>query len=229
MRLERNYRSTDVILATSGAVVRQNRVRHEKTLWTEQTGGEKVVLHAAPSDRDEADWVAKQIEQQRNQGVKLSEIAIFYRTNAQSRVLEESMSRFRLPYIVVGGLRFYERAEIKDLLSYCRLLVNPDDTASWLRVVNTPSRGIGDRTVELVEDHARVSGLSLPRAAEDMVRRGDGGRARDKLAGFVGLIDKMRDAIAGASADAAGNIVLRDSGLRDALLADGSEEAKTRV
>ena len=105
-----------MILATSGAVVRQNRVRHEKTLWTEQTGGEKVVLHAAPSDRDEADWVAKQIEQQRNQGVKLSEIAIFYRTNAQSRVLEESMSRFRLPYIVVGGLRFYERAEIKDLL-----------------------------------------------------------------------------------------------------------------
>ena len=107
--------------------------------------------------------------------------------------------------------------------------MNPDDTASWLRVVNTHSRGIGDRTVELVEDHARVSGLSLPRAAEDMVRRGDGGRARDKLAGFVGLIDKMRDAIAGASADAAGNIVLRDSGLRDALLADGSEEAKTRV
>ncbi len=229
VRLERNYRSTDVILATSGAIVRQNRLRHDKTLWTEQVGGEKVVLFAAQSDRDEADWVAKQIEQQRNQGVKLAEIAVFYRTNAQSRLLEESMSRFRLPYIVVGGLRFYERAEIKDLLAYCRLLVNPDDTASWLRVVNTPARGIGDRTVELVEDHARATGLSLPKAAEDMVRRGDGGRARDKLAGFVGLIDKMRDAIAGCTADAAGNIVLRDSGLRDAWLADGSDEAKTRV
>ena len=229
VRLERNYRSTDVILATSGAVVRQNRRRHDKTLWTEQRDGAKVALHTAASDRDEADWVARCIEEQARAGVKLSEIAVFYRTNAQSRLLEESMSRFRLPYVVVGGLRFYERAEIKDFLAYCRLVVNPDDTASWLRAVNTPTRGIGDRTVELVEAHATAMALSLPRAAEDLLRRGEGGRARDKLAGFVKLIQGLRDSCATLPADTAGDRILRDSGLRDALLAEGSEEAEARL
>lgn len=229
VRLERNYRSTDVILKTSGAVVKQNRRRHDKTLWTDKDGGDKVALHEAATDRDEADWVARRIEREVAAGTPLSEIAVFYRTNAQSRVLEEAMNRFRLPYVVVGGLRFYERAEIKDLLAYCRLLVNPEDTASFLRVVNTPTRGIGARTIELIEEAAQARGLSVPAAAAEMVARGEGGRAREKLALFVALIEKMRNGIAGMNADTAGNLILRESGLRDALLADGGDEAETRL
>ncbi|MEY3011851.1 MAG: hypothetical protein RIT45_586 [Pseudomonadota bacterium] len=229
VRLERNYRSTDVILATSGAVVKQNRKRHDKTLWTETVGGEKVTLHESATDRDEADWVARAIERELKAGVPLAEIAVFYRTNAQSRVIEEAMNRFRLPYVVVGGLRFYERAEIKDLLAYCRLLVNAEDTASWLRVVNTPTRGIGARTVELVEEHARLRGVSVPAAANDLVARGEGGRSREKLALFVSLIERMRTRIAGLPADEAGSLVLRESGLRDALLAEGGDEAESRL
>lgn len=229
VRLERNYRSTDVILAASGAIVRQNRRRHDKTLWTDRTGGDKVTLHVAASDRDEADWVARGCERAIGEGVEPREIAVFYRTNAQSRVLEESMSRFRVPYIVVGGLRFYERAEIKDLLAYCRLLLNPSDTASFLRAVNTPARGIGDRTIEIIDAAAAAEGVPLPEAARRLVARGEGGRSRDKLAAFVALIDRMRASVAGLRADEAGLIVLRDSGLRDALIAEGSDEAQTRL
>lgn len=229
VRLEQNYRSSEVILKTSGAVVKHNRDRHDKTLWTDRKGGDKVELHESASDRDEADWVARKIERAVQEGVPLGEVAIFYRTNAQSRVLEESMARFRLPYIVVGGLRFYERAEIKDLLAYCRLMVNADDTASFLRVVNTPTRGIGGRTIELIEAHARAMALPPPRAAADLVRRGEGGRSREKLAAFIALVDTMRAAIAGTRADVAGGILLKQSGLRDALLAESSDEAKQRL
>ncbi len=228
VKLERNYRSTDVILAASGALVRQNRTRHDKTLWTEVTGGEKIAVHATDTDSDEADWIARRIEALRGE-VPLNEIAIFYRTNAQSRVLEEAMGRFRLPYVLIGGLRFYERAEIKDLLAYCRLLVNRDDTASWLRVVNTPRRGIGKTSVQRVEQAAASWQVSVPEAARRMVQGEDRFRGKDKLLAFVELIARLRTRVDGMRADEAGALVLKECGLREALLEEGSLESQTRL
>lgn len=228
VKLEQNYRSTDVILAASGALVRQNRTRHDKTLWTDKEGGDKIALHEANTDNDEADWVARQIEGMRGD-VSLNEVAIFYRTNAQSRVLEEAMGRFRLPYVLIGGLRFYERAEVKDLLSYCRLVQNADDTASWLRVVNTPRRGIGKTTVGRVEAVAASRGLSVPEAARSMVASAERFRGKDKLAVFVSLIARMRIAVAGARADEAGKQILTASGLKAALEREETLENQSRL
>ena len=175
IKLERNYRSTAPILAASGAIVSQNAARHPKKLWTEQEHGDPVHLHCAASDLDEARWVADRI---RASGERLSETAVFYRTNAQSRVLEDALRAARLPFVVIGGLRFYDRAEVKDGLGYLKLVCNPDDTAAWLRVVNTPRRGIGKKLVERVTDAAHAQGLSLPEAARRLSRAEESFRGR---------------------------------------------------
>ncbi len=227
IKLERNYRSTANILAASTAVVAHNATRHGKVLWTEAGAGDKIKLHVAASDRDEADWVARQIEQLR--GItRLSEIAVFYRTNALSRVLEESMRRFRLPYALIGGQRFYERAEIKDALSWCRLLVNPNDSAGWLRAVVSPKRGIGKVTLDAVNDLAAQRGIAVPEACELMLR-GGGTKAHEKLKTFMHLVAKMRDGIETQKAHVVGKMVLEQSGLREALKEDGSLEAEGRL
>ena len=228
IKLERNYRSTQTILSAAGAVVARNDGRHEKTLWTDRTDGPKIDLCEAASDRDEADWIARRVDAMRAE-VPLNEIAVFYRTNAQSRVLEESLGRFRVPFVVLGGLRFYERAEVKDLLAYCRLVVNPRDSASWLRVVNTPRRGIGLRTVELVEQRAKAHGLSLPEACKSLVAGDSTSRVGRSLAVFEDLIGRIRTAVQGLSADRAGVEILTLSGLKQALVAENTLEAETRL
>jgi len=227
IKLERNYRSTANILAASTAVVAHNATRHGKVLWTEAGAGDKLKLHIASSDRDEADWVARQIEQLRDVS-RLSEIAVFYRTNALSRVLEESMRRFRLPYALIGGQRFYERAEIKDALSWCRILVNPNDSAGWLRAVVSPKRGIGKVTLDAVNDLAAQRGVAVPEACELMLRSG-GTKAHEKLKAFMHLVAKMRDGIATQKAHVVGKMVLEQSGLREALKQEGSLEAEGRL
>ncbi len=228
VRLERNYRSTEVILQASSAVVARNRSRHPKTLWTETRGGPNIAMLEASTDRDEADWVARRIESLRSDH-PLGEFAIFYRTNAQSRQLEESMNRYRLPYVLIGGLRFYERAEVKDLLAYLRLVVNEHDAAGWLRIVNTPRRGIGAATVARVENMARERNLSIPSASQALLRADDRFRGHKKLAAFESLIDTMRSQARDQPAHRAGAAILKASGLRDAFLADGSPEAETRL
>lgn len=228
IKLERNYRSTSTILKASTAVVQGNRNRHGKVLWTEAGDGEPITLAALPSDRDEADWVARTVELLRGQ-VKLSQIAVFYRTKACSRVLEDSMRRFRLPYVLLGGMKFYERAEVKDALAWCRLLVNPDDSAGFLRAVTSPKRGIGDTTLDAVQAHASRANLSAPAAARDLLRRGEGGRNRDKLAAFFHLIDGMRDGLDQLRANQVGERVLELSGLRKSLKDEGSPESQDRL
>ncbi len=228
VRLEHNYRSTEVILGASSAVVARNRTRHPKTLWTDTKGGPLIALLEASTDRDEADWVARKIEALRAD-YPLGEFAIFYRTNAQSRQFEESMNRYRLPYVLIGGLRFYDRAEIKDLLAYLRLVVNEHDGAGWLRVVNTPRRGIGAATVARVEAVARAKELSLPAAAKALLKSDQRFRGHGKLAAFESLIDTMRRQTKDLPAHRAGAAILKGSGLRDAMLADGSPEAETRL
>ena len=156
-------------------------------------------------------------------------MAVFYRTNAQSRVLEESMRRFRLPYVLIGGQRFYERAEVKDALAWLRLLVNPSDSAGWERAIHAPRRGIGDATVELVAQRARVRGISLPEAADDLLVLGQAGRSAEKLRTFQHLLQSLRDGMEGLRADTVGAQVLQASGLKAALQADKEPEAQDRL
>ncbi len=229
IKLERNYRSTGHILAASTAVVSHNRNRHGKVLWTESGEGELLVLHVAQNERDEADWVARTLDQLRTAGTSASQMAVFYRTNAQSRVLEESMRRFRLPYILIGGQRFYERAEVKDALSWLRLLVNPQDSAGWERAIHAPRRGIGDATVELVAQRARARGISLPEAADDLLMLNQAGRSAEKLRTFQNLLRGLRDGIEGLRADTVGAQVLQASGLKAALQADKDPDAQDRL
>ena len=154
-KLEQNYRSTKVILAAAGGVIRNNTERKEKTLWTENEAGEPVVYYTGMTERDEADFIAREIARLvTSNGFKPADFVVFYRVNAQSRVIEEALVRRRIPYYVVGGVRFYEQRDVKDLLAYLRVLANPADAVSLERMVATPSRGIGAKTLEVVGEVA---------------------------------------------------------------------------
>src|SRR5579871_3476648 len=164
IRLEQNYRSTQNILQAASAVVANNVKRKGKNLWTSRQGGAKIGYYEAPDGENEAlfaaDWISRYI---REAGEKSEDarIAVLYRTNSQSRLFEEAMRRYQLKYHVVGGFSFYERAEIKDLISYLKVIHNPDDSISLQRVINTPPRGIGKTTIEVIERLALETGLSM--------------------------------------------------------------------
>jgi len=206
VRLEQNYRSTAPILAAANAVIAQNPGRLGKTLWTAQDGGEPVELYAAYNEEDEARFVVAQIQSWVAQGGQRQDCAILYRSNAQSRVFEEILVREGVPYRVYGGLRFFERAEVKDVLAYLRLCCNRHDDASFERVVNLPSRGIGNVTLERLRQQARELGLSLWQAA--------GQAASAKLDAFLTLIDTLAAQVAGESLEAAVRRVIEATGLR---------------
>jgi DNA helicase-2/ATP-dependent DNA helicase PcrA len=192
VRLEQNYRSTQTILNAANAVIANNSSRLGKTLWTEGPKGAPIKLYAAFNERDEAEFVVNRIQDHINQGGRRSEVAVLYRSNAQSRVFEEALLAAGIPYRVYGGLRFFERAEIKDALAYLRLIMNRDDDPSFERIVNTPPRGIGARTVEAVRDYARNAGTSLWRAAGAVIAEGTlAKRAAEALHGFMNLIEAL--------------------------------------
>ncbi len=160
-KLEQNYRSTKVILAAAGGVIRNNTERKEKTLWTENESGEPVVYYTGMTERDEADFVAREIARLVTSGsFRPADFVVFYRVNAQSRVIEEALVRRRIPYYVVGGVRFYEQRDVKDLLAYMKVLANPADIVSLERMVATPSRGIGAKTLEVVAEVAAREGIT---------------------------------------------------------------------
>ncbi len=192
VRLEQNYRSTQTILNAANAVITNNGGRLGKTLWTEGEEGEKIQLYAAFNERDEADFVVNRIQDHLQEGNARSDTAVLYRSNAQSRVFEETLLAAGIPYRVYGGLRFFERAEIKDALAYLRLIANRDDDPSFERVVNTPARGIGSRTVEAVRRTARDEGTSLWRAAAALVgERMLPKRSANALAAFLNLVESL--------------------------------------
>ena len=192
VRLEQNYRSTATILNAANAVIANNTGRLGKTLWTEGAAGAPIKLYAAFNERDEAEFVINRIQDYIDQGNKRAEIAVLYRSNAQSRVFEEGLVAAGIPYRVYGGLRFFERAEIKDALAYLRLVANRDDDPSFERVVNTPPRGIGTRTVEIIRDQARGAGTSLWRGAAALIADGKlPKRAAEALWGFLNLIETL--------------------------------------
>ncbi len=192
--LEQNYRSTQTILSAANAVISQNAERKPKNLWSDSGAGKSIVGYVADTEHDEAAWVASEIDRLADdEGYRSSDVAIFYRTNAQSRVFEEVFIRVGLPYKVVGGVRFYERREVRDALAYLRALVNDDDTVSIRRILNTPRRGIGDRAqacVAALADRERISfGAALERAAE---APGIGARAVKAIAEFCDFMRELR-------------------------------------
>src|SRR5919198_71645 len=193
--LEQNYRSTGTILQVARSVIASNKLRKEKNLWTENDTGLPVSLHEAYNEQDEAQFVLREIQRlNRSQHVALNDIALMYRTNAQSRAVEDAFVRAGLPYRLVGGTRFYERREIKDVLAYLRLVQNPFDTVSLTRVINVPPRGIGQKTVQELLRWSAAQGVA---PYEAMQRAGDGPfspRARELVAAFVELIEPLRAA-----------------------------------
>jgi len=193
VKLEQNYRSTQAILEAASAVVARNRSRHPKTLWTAREGGEPVAVHEAATEEEEAAWVADTLRAAVARGLHHSDVAILYRMHALSRPFEEAFLRRRIPYVVYGGLRFYDRKEVRDALAYLRLVLNPDDPVAFHRVINTPARGIGRTTVELVEALARREGCGLGEALERAVEEGvlptRGARA---VAGFAAQLLEWR-------------------------------------
>ncbi len=198
VRLERNYRSTSTILEAANALIEHNDGRLGKRLWTEGAPGEPIAVYAGFNEVDEARWVVGRIRALLEEGHGYGDFAVLYRSNAQSRALEEALLAERLPYRVYGGLRFFERAEVKDALAYLRLIANRHDDASFERVVNTPARGVGAKTAEAVRGAARETGVSLWRAARQIIAAGAlAGRARNALQGFLDTVDTLEAEFAG--------------------------------
>ena len=193
IKLEENYRSTQNILTAAGNVVRENRSRNEKTLWTQNEKGEPVICYRAEDEISEAEFVCDRIQSLcQEEGFAFNEIAILYRTNAQSRVMEDVLRKAEIPYQVIGGLRFYERREVKDVLAYMRVLINPDDSISLKRIVNVPARGIGKTSLEKVEAYCGGKGLTLLEGLRQVGQeRLLGAAATGKIANFVGILDHL--------------------------------------
>ncbi|MDX6729027.1 MAG: ATP-dependent helicase UvrD/PcrA, partial [Baekduia sp.] len=167
IKLEQNYRSTQTILSASNAVIAHNRAQMHKTLWTDQGEGDQVIIRELDDEHAEARYVLGEVQRLVDEGVSLAEVACFYRTNAQSRVLEDALVRAEVPYQVIGGTKFYERAEVKDAISYLTLLANPADAISFTRVANSPKRGIGQTSLSRVLAHAESMGITVWDAASD--------------------------------------------------------------
>jgi len=227
-RLEQNYRSTAAILEAANALINNNSGRLGKTLWTSGARGDPVRLFAAYNERDEAEFVITRILDWTQRGGLRREVAILYRSNAQSRIFEEALISARLPYRVYGGLRFFERAEIKDALAYLRLIANHDDDASFERVVNLPPRGIGARSIDAIREAARGAGSSLWRAAAS-ASEGSVGRAANALLGFQKLIERMGADIAGLPLYEQVDHVIQSSGLIEHHQKDKADRGEARV
>ncbi len=228
-RLEQNYRSSGAILDAANALITHNSGRLGKTLWTSGARGEPVRLYAAFNERDEADFVVTRILEWAQRGGLRREAAILYRSNAQSRAFEEALIAARVPYRVYGGLRFFERAEIKDALAYLRLIGNRDDDASFERIVNLPPRGIGNKSVDNLREAARGAGSSLWRAAGATLAAGEGGRAAAALLGFLQLIERLATAIEGLPLHEQVDHVISASGLIEHHQKDKADRGEARV
>ncbi|HUQ11682.1 MAG TPA: DNA helicase II [Steroidobacteraceae bacterium] len=213
-RLEQNYRSTGNILKAANALISHNTGRLGKNLWTEGKDGERIKLYAAFNERDEAEFVMNRIREWSNAGNPRRDIAILYRSNAQSRVFEEVFLSARIPYKVYGGLRFFERAEIKDALAYLRVITNHADDASFERVVNLPTRGIGATTLDKVREQAKATGTHLWDAAAHCVANGTlGPKAEAAVNGFLKLCEQLGGDIAGLELHEQVDHVINNSGL----------------
>jgi DNA helicase-2/ATP-dependent DNA helicase PcrA len=245
IKLEQNYRSTQLILDAAHAVVSRNEARKDKKLWTENSGGRRIQRFEAFSEEEEAEWIARQIESlvggpgsaltrraDEEDRLRPQDVAVMYRMNAQSRAIEEAFLRYGIRYQLVGGTRFYQRREVKDALAYLRVLRSDTDTVSFERIINVPARAIGDKTIEALRGAVARDGISFCQAVE---AGGEGShglerlapRTRNALAGFTGLVRRLRTRVGVLPLPELLDEVLEASGYR-AMLADGSEDGEER-
>lgn len=230
IRLEQNYRSTANILNAANALIKNNNGRLGKELWTEDKQGDPILYYQAYNEKDEARFVLDKIQQWVDQGGERKQVAILYRSNAQSRQFEELLLIRGMPYRVYGGLRFFERAEIKDALAYCRMISNPQADHSFERTVNHPPRAIGLKSVDIIRQYANQKSLCLWQAAIELTQsEGLTPRARTSLAGYVQLIDELRSAAQQMSMDELMQLVIDHSGLKDHFAKEKGEKGQARI
>ena len=226
--LEQNYRSTKRILGLASAVIANNTARKDKRLWTENDEGERPDVYRAWDENEEAGFVAQKIRAFRREGYDYRDMAVFYRTNAQSRVMEDALRRAGVPYLIVGGVRFYERREIKDVVAYLRLLANPLDDVAFRRAVAAPARGVGKASLDRLADGARAAGVPLLALCATLP--GDiTGKPRRALEEFAGLIGRLAARRREMTVPALIDLVCAESGYRDALRAERTAEAQARL
>ncbi|WP_127019431.1 DNA helicase II [Rheinheimera mangrovi] len=230
IRLEQNYRSTGTILKAANCVISHNSDRLGKDLWTDGEQGEAISLYTAFNELDEARFIVGRIREWKREGGKLIEAAVLYRNNAQSRVLEEALIQDGINYRIYGGLRFYERQEIKDALAYLRLINNRQDDAALERIINTPVRGIGDTTMDKVRENARSLQITLWQSLQQMLANKQlTGRAANAISTFVQMIDQLEADSKDLSLDEQADHVIQMSGLMAMYKAEKGEKAQTRV
>jgi len=239
--LEQNYRSTQHILQAANHVVLQNRFRKEKTLWTENPKGDLLTLYVAEDEKDEARYVCRKVIElcrlsdtprtiSGGGGKRLRDIAVFYRVNAQSRAVEDELVRNQIPYTVVGGMKFYERKEVKDVLAYLKVIANPADAVSLRRIINVPARGIGEKTIEKIETYSREKGLPLyaglmQALTEDWLSSG----ARSKISAFVHVMEELRKDAQTIPAGQLTLTLLSRTGYLERLREEGTDDAISRA
>ena len=230
VRLEQNYRSTATILKAAGGVVSRNIGRKGKTLWTDNPQGELIQYQRVESDREEARFVCREIARLRASSVPLEEMAVFYRTNAQSRLVEEALVSEALPYHIVGGVRFYARLEVKDILAYLRVLDNPADEVSLKRIINVPARGIGNATVDRIAGLAAQQGTSFYSALQEAAAGGLlSSGPRGKVAAFAALLERFREMSAALSLPRLAQTIMEESGYLARLKESRDEDDAERL
>ncbi|MCY4329614.1 MAG: DNA helicase II [Endozoicomonadaceae bacterium] len=232
IRLEQNYRSTATILKAANAIIEHNNDRFDKTLWTDSDQGEPVSLFEALNERDEAQFITDIITREYKRDKQYSNFAILYRSNAQSRVLEEALMQSGIPYHVYGGQRFFDRAEIKDVLAYLRLIYQPGDDAAFERIINLPPRGIGNKTLQIIRDTANANRSDLWQATEQLLAtKALTPRASGALTSFIDLIIQWRKLLTSTTFKLENlvNSVIKNSGLIDFYCQDKSEKSRNRV
>jgi DNA helicase-2/ATP-dependent DNA helicase PcrA len=230
IKLEQNYRSTGNIVRAAQKVIEAARDRADKVLWTDANAGEKIVVNSLRDEREEAMLVARTLKERIQKGISPRELAVFYRVNAQSRVIEEALRQSNLPYQIVGGMRFFERAEVKNLLSYLRFLDNPKSDADLVRIFNLPARGLGNKTLDRLLVIATGQGISVYEAIEQSLADGDlGGATKKKLEAFHQMMQELRQAASALHPSELAVKVLEKSGYQSALRAENDAEADARL
>ncbi|VAW49880.1 ATP-dependent DNA helicase UvrD/PcrA [hydrothermal vent metagenome] len=229
IRLEQNYRSTGTILKAANGLISHNTSRMGKELWSAGDEGDLIRVYEAFNEVDEARYICNQMEAWCEQGGERNDIAVLYRSNAQSRVMEQALMQAQIPYRVYGGLRFYDRAEIRDVLSYLRLLINREDDAAFERAYNHPPRGIGQKTAETIRVCAKQQEISLWQAAQQLTESGLTARAKSAVQGFLALIDALSDEVSELPLEDQMMKVITRSGLQAHFEKDSSEQGKGRL
>ena len=228
IKLEQNYRSTSNILDAANQVIAHNGGRKDKTLWTEEESGEKIRVYCAQDEREEAAWIVQQMEDLRRAGESLGEMAILYRTNAQSRVPEEMLMKTGLPYRVFGGQKFYERKEIKDILAYLRVIANPADDISLTRIINVPKRAIGDATVETLAAYAAKEGVPVFSVLNDLPEE-LGSRAKNSVTAFFQMITMLTAMKECMGLEEFIDFLIEKTGLEEQYRKEDTDEALNRI